>query len=51
MEKLRQGPMLHLEVKGVDDDDDDDHDDAESRPILGSTQPPGQRVPGATFWR
>jgi hypothetical protein len=24
MEKLRQGPMLHLGVKGVDDDDDDD---------------------------
>ena len=28
MEKLRQSPMLHLGVKGVDDDDDDD-DDAE----------------------
>jgi hypothetical protein len=25
MEKLRQGPMLHLGVKGVDDDDDDGH--------------------------
>ena len=24
MEKLRQSPMLHLGVKGVDDDDDDD---------------------------
>ena len=24
MEKLRQGPMLHLGVKGYDDDDDDD---------------------------
>ena len=24
MEKLRQGPVLHLGVKGVDDDDDDD---------------------------
>jgi hypothetical protein len=24
MEKLRQGPMLHLGVKGLDDDDDDD---------------------------
>jgi hypothetical protein len=24
MEKLRQGPMLHLGVKGNDDDDDDD---------------------------
>jgi hypothetical protein len=23
MEKLRQGPVLHLGVKGVDDDDDD----------------------------
>jgi hypothetical protein len=23
MEKLRQGPMLHLGVKGLDDDDDD----------------------------
>jgi hypothetical protein len=27
MEKLRQGPMLHLGVKGLDDDDDDDDDD------------------------
>jgi hypothetical protein len=27
MEKLRQGPMLHLGVKGLDDDDD--IDDAE----------------------
>jgi hypothetical protein len=27
MEKLRQGPVLHLGVKGVDDDDDDDDDD------------------------
>ena len=25
MEKLRQGPMLHLGVKGLDDDDDDIH--------------------------
>jgi hypothetical protein len=24
MEKLRQGPVLHLGVKGVDDDDDDE---------------------------
>ena len=24
MEKLCQGPMLHLGVKGVDDDDNDD---------------------------
>jgi hypothetical protein len=24
MEKLRQGPMLHLGVKELDDDDDDD---------------------------
>jgi hypothetical protein len=23
MEKLRQGPVLHLGVKGLDDDDDD----------------------------
>jgi hypothetical protein len=29
MEKLRQGPMLHLGVKGVDDDDDDDDDDVQ----------------------
>jgi hypothetical protein len=28
MEKLLQGPMLHLGVKGVDDDDDDDDDDS-----------------------
>jgi hypothetical protein len=27
MEKLRQGPMLHLGVKGLDDDDDDDDDE------------------------
>jgi hypothetical protein len=27
MEKLRQGPMLHVGVKGLDDDDDDDDDD------------------------
>jgi hypothetical protein len=27
MEKLRQGPMLHLGVKGLDDDDDDDDGD------------------------
>jgi hypothetical protein len=27
MEKLRQGTVLHLGVKGVDDDDDDDDDD------------------------
>jgi hypothetical protein len=26
MEKLRQGPVLHLGVKGLDDDDDDDDD-------------------------
>jgi hypothetical protein len=26
MEKLHQGPMLHLGVKGLDDDDDDDDD-------------------------
>jgi hypothetical protein len=26
MEKLRQGPMLHLGVEGLDDDDDDDDD-------------------------
>ena len=30
MEKLRQGPMLHLGVKGLDDDDDDDDDSAYS---------------------
>jgi hypothetical protein len=24
MEKLRQGPVLHLGVKGLNDDDDDD---------------------------
>jgi hypothetical protein len=24
MEKLRQSPVLHLGVKGLDDDDDDD---------------------------
>jgi hypothetical protein len=24
MEKLRQGPVFHLGVKGLDDDDDDD---------------------------
>ena len=29
MEKLWQGPVLHLGVKGVDDDDDDDDDDDE----------------------
>ena len=27
MEKLRQGPMLHLGAKGLYDDDDDDDDD------------------------
>jgi hypothetical protein len=27
MEKLRQGTMLHLGVKGVDDDDDDEKTD------------------------
>jgi hypothetical protein len=27
MEKLRQGHMLHLGVKGLDDDEDDDDDD------------------------
>jgi hypothetical protein len=27
MEKLRQGPVLHLGVKVLDDDDDDDDDD------------------------
>jgi hypothetical protein len=26
MEKLRQGPVLHLGVKGVEDDNDDDED-------------------------
>jgi hypothetical protein len=33
MEKLRQGPMLHLGVKGLDDndDDDDDNDDSDTR--------------------
>jgi hypothetical protein len=29
MEKLRQGPVLHLGVKGVDDDDHH-HDDADT---------------------
>jgi hypothetical protein len=27
VEKLRQGPVLHLGVKGLDDDDDDDDGD------------------------
>jgi hypothetical protein len=27
MEKLRQGPVLQLGVRGLDDDDDDDDDD------------------------
>jgi hypothetical protein len=31
MEKLRQGPMLHLGVKGLDDDDDDDDDHRQRR--------------------
>jgi hypothetical protein len=28
MEKLRQGTVLHLGAKGLDDDDDDDDDDS-----------------------
>ena len=35
MEKLRQGPMLHLGVKAADDDDDDDDDPVCGPPHCG----------------
>jgi hypothetical protein len=36
MEKLRQGPMFHLGVKGVDDDDNDGDDVNDCR-LRGNT--------------
>ena len=34
MEKLRQGAVLHLGLKGVDDDGDDDDDDDDDDNVL-----------------
>ena len=44
MEKLRQGPMLHLGVKGMDDDDDDDDVDVDVVCVITRTVRPESRT-------
>ena len=53
MEKLRQGPVLHLGVKGVYDDDDEGKIifpvTGLSRQILVPAQPPGEGMSRSTY--